>query len=117
MKSMKSCVLTINGGSSSIKFALFEIGEPLVLLFDGEMERIGTKNAMLTFNNEVTKQKSGFAIHAKSHDEASIFLINWLERENSLVFVKVIGHRRVHGMEHTEPEQITDELLDELRNI
>ena len=33
MKSMKSCLLIINGGSSSIKFALYEIEEPLTQLF------------------------------------------------------------------------------------
>ena len=44
MKSIKNCVLTINGGSSSIKFALYEIEESLTQLFYGEMESIGTKN-------------------------------------------------------------------------
>ena len=29
MKPASSHILTINGGSSSIKFALFEVGEPL----------------------------------------------------------------------------------------
>ena len=43
MKSNKNNLLTINGGSSSIKFALYEMEESLKLLFYGEIENIGTK--------------------------------------------------------------------------
>ena len=41
MKSAGSRILTINGGSSSIKFALFEVGVPLRRILGGELERIG----------------------------------------------------------------------------
>jgi FMN phosphatase YigB (HAD superfamily) len=42
MKPADPRILTINGGSSSIKFALFEAGEPLRRILGGELERIGT---------------------------------------------------------------------------
>ena len=48
MNSIKSGVLTINGGSSSIKFSLYEIDESLKQLFYGEMEGIGTKHTKLS---------------------------------------------------------------------
>lgn len=117
MKANKSCVLTINGGSSSIKFALYEIDETLTQLFYGEMESIGTKNAKLSFNNTITNQKNSVSIKAADHDDAANFLIGWLEKQDGFVSVKAIGHRIVHGMKHTEPEQITSELLDELKAI
>ena len=41
MKSAGSRILTINGGSSSIKFALFEVGAVLRRILGGELERIG----------------------------------------------------------------------------
>ena len=40
-------ILTINGGSSSIKFALFEAGSPLKRILSGGIERIGTPEAAL----------------------------------------------------------------------
>jgi len=117
MKSINSCVLTINGGSSSIKFALYEIEGSLTQLFYGEMESIGTKNTKLSFNNTITNQKNSVNIKAADHDDAANFLIDWLEKQVDFVSVKAIGHRVVHGMLHTEPEQITPELLNELKEI
>jgi len=38
-------ILTVNGGSSSIKFALFEAGDPLRRILGGEIERIGLLEA------------------------------------------------------------------------
>jgi len=40
-------ILTINGGSSSIKFALFEAGNSLRRILEGGMERIGLPEATL----------------------------------------------------------------------
>ena len=57
MESNKNFVLTINGGSSSIKFALYEI-ESLIQFFHGEVESIGTQNSKLNFTNSFTKQKN-----------------------------------------------------------
>ena len=47
MKPADPRILTINGGSSSIKFALFEAGEPLRRILGGELERIGLPEATL----------------------------------------------------------------------
>ena len=41
-------ILTINGGSSSIKFALFEAGDPLKRILSGGIERIGTAGSHLS---------------------------------------------------------------------
>jgi len=38
---VNACILTVNGGSSSIKFALFETHEPLQRVLSGSIERIG----------------------------------------------------------------------------
>jgi len=117
MKSIKTRVLIINGGSSSIKFALYEIVQPLAILLYGEIENIGTKNTTFNFNNTITHQKDNVAINATDHNTAANFLMEWLEKQEGFVSVKAIGHRIVHGMKHTEPEKITPELLDELKKI
>ena len=117
MKSGKSSVLTINGGSSSIKFSLYQIGESLKQLFYGEIENIGTKNAKLNFTNTITGKKNITGINVANYDDAASFLIDWFQKQDGFTSVKAIGHRIVHGMKHTKPEQITSELLDELKAI
>jgi acetate kinase len=47
MASANPRILTINGGSSSIKLALFEAGEPLRRILDGRIEGIGLPGATL----------------------------------------------------------------------
>jgi acetate kinase len=47
MKPTNPRILTINGGSSSIKFALFEAGDSLRRILEGGIERIGLPEATL----------------------------------------------------------------------
>src|SRR5665213_179113 len=110
-------ILTINGGSSSIKFSLYKIEEPLKQIFDGQIENIGSAKAKLSFNNSINQQKNSINIKAANHNEAADHLIEWLEKQEGFGSIKAIGHRIVHGMNHTEPEEITAELLDELKKI
>ncbi len=111
------CILSINGGSSSIKFSLYKIKEPLEQLFNGEIENIGTKKSILNFNNTKNQHKNSIDFEASDHDQAANHLIDWLEKQEHFDSVKAIGHRIVHGMKHTEPEIVTDDLLNELKKI
>jgi acetate kinase len=43
-------VLAINGGSSSIKFALFEAGKPMQRILQGAIEGIGRPGSALSVN-------------------------------------------------------------------
>ena len=47
MKPANPRILTINGGSSSIKFALFEAGDSLRRILEGGIDRIGLPEANL----------------------------------------------------------------------
>src|SRR5487761_2007199 len=42
----RSLILTINGGSSSLKFAIFDRIDPIAPLVSGEVDRIGRENAL-----------------------------------------------------------------------
>lgn len=110
-------ILTINGGSSSIKFSLYKIEEPLKQLFHGEIENKGTQNAKLTFTHSVTQQKNSISFKSANRDEAVKNLIDWLEKQENFDSIKAVGHRIVHGMKHTEPEIISAELIKELKVI
>ncbi len=112
-----SSILTINGGSSSIKFAIYQRGEPLERGLSGKIERIGLNGTNLTFNDSAGKQPDSQRIAATDHKSAARLLIDWLEGQKSFKSVGAVGHRVVHGMHHTAPELVTQELLDELRRL
>ncbi len=70
---MSACsLLTLNGGSSSIRFALYEAGEPLRRLLDGKMDRIGLSGTNLTFRESVGPAPVGRAIAPGDHGSALI---------------------------------------------
>jgi len=117
MKAAKACVLAINGGSSSIKFALYAAAESPVRLLSGKIERIGLPDAVLTVN-ESEKKPDTQSIEASDHGTAGTGLMNWLEQHLGLTSVRAVGHRVVHGGEsHREPERVTPQLLEELRRL
>jgi acetate kinase len=117
MKSADARILTINGGSSSIKFALYQVGEPLKRGLEGKIDRIGLSGTNLTFHDPTKKQPVSRKLAAADHKSAANSLIDWLEKQNGFESVRAVGHRVVHGMQHTAPEVVTQELLDELHRI
>jgi acetate kinase len=110
-------ILTINGGSSSMKFAIYQVGELLERGLHGKVDRIGLSGTNLTFNDPTKKQQENRKLAAADHKSAANFLIDWLEERKSFESVRAVGHRVVHGMKHTATELITPELLDELRRL
>jgi len=113
MKSVNLNILVINGGSSSIKFALYGMDKkPNKILF-GQIKRIGLDNPEFTITNVLTNEKSGIKIDATNFKEAAELLLKWLKEQEYLEAIKCIGHRIVHK----RPEIIDDNLLKELRKI
>lgn len=110
-------LLTINGGSSSIRFALYEKGEPLRRLLDGKIDRVGLSGTNLTFKDATDQSQDIHAIAPGDHRSVVSFLMDWLETQQAFASVKAVGHRVVHGMTHSEPEIVTPQLLDELHRI
>jgi acetate kinase len=110
-------ILTINGGSSSIKFALYQFEEPLKRGQYGKVDRIGLSGTNLTFHDPDGKPSASHKLDAANHKSAANFLIDWLEEQNNFESVRAVGHRVVHGMKHTMPEIVSQDLLDELHRI
>ena len=110
-------VLTINGGSSSIKFALYRASEPPTRLMYGKVDRIGLSGTNLTFHDLTRNQKDSRVIEASDHRSAANVLLDWIEELIGFNSIRAVGHRVVHGMSHAQPERVTQELLDELHRI
>ena len=117
MKPTSHSVLTINGGSSSIKFALYQTGQPLKRGLYGTVDRIGLPSTNLTFHDLDGKPQAMQGLSASDHKSAANFLMDWLQGQNGFASVRGVGHRVVHGMRHTAPEVVTRALLDELYRI
>jgi len=117
MKSARASVLAINGGSSSIKFALYKEGKTLTRGFSGKIDRIGLSDTSLTLDESAGKKQSHQRIEALDHKSAANALIDWLAKQEGFTSVQAVGHRVVHGMKHLQPEIVTQKLLDELRWI
>jgi len=111
------CILTVNGGSSSIKFALYRADSPTTRLLSGKIERIGLPKPTLTIQDGARKA-APLVIAASSHRAAADFLIGWLERHIGFANVAGVGHRVVHGgLKLSQAQRITPHLVDELHRI
>jgi acetate kinase len=111
------CLLAINGGSSSIRFAFYSIAERPRPRLRGKIERIGARGASLSIDDPAAKAPRVRSINAPDHPQAVEFLLDWLEAQPVFSSVQAVGHRVVHGMRHSEPERIDKKLLAELRRI
>ncbi len=116
MKNENENMLVINGGSSSIKFALYSLDENPKRIFSGQIKRIGLSGPEFTVINN-SQKKNEIIIAAKNFNEAAEILIEWLKKQKEFELTKCIGHRIVHGMKHTQAEIIDDALLNELDKI
>ncbi len=116
-KQEPSRVLAINGGSSSIKFALYPIGAPHTRELYGSVDRIGLGGTRMTCQDSAGVQREARGITASDHRSAANILIDWLGKQEEFASVRAVGHRVVHGMNHIQPEIVNQALLDELHRI
>ena len=87
MKPANPRILTINGGSSSIKFALFEAGDSLRRILEGGIERIGLPDAALRVKGANPADNFSRPVAAPDHAAAVGALMDWIEQRS--------GRRRI----------------------
>jgi acetate kinase len=92
--SRESCsLLTMNGGSSSIRFALYDEVKPPRRRLNGKLDRVGLSGTNLTFNNSIGQSQDSRTIDPTDHRSAVAFLLDWLETQEVFASVKAVGHR------------------------
>ena len=111
-------LLAINGGSSSIKFAIFEFNNSLHPILTGKIDDIGSnKVSFLTFGEDKSKHISKI-IGNVDYNSAVNILIDWLKEFTKEKQIIAIGHRIVFGRnKYLNPQQITNDMLKELRHF
>ena len=110
-------VLTLNAGSSSIRFAVYEAGRIPRRLYGGKIDRIGLPGTILTVDPSSGRPQTPRRTAARSHRAAVEILLDWLGEDPLFGSIAAVGHRVVHGMKHSRPEWVTPSLLAELRRI
>ena len=112
-------ILVLNGGSSSIKFSVYDVGDSLTLLYDGEASGIGTPKARFVFHaikDGVRQQQSSEPEPQKldSFPDAVRKIAETLDQPG-VPRPLAIGHRVVHsGPKLTEHQRITPEVLADI---
>lgn len=102
---MTDAILTINAGSSSIKFALFERDDPVQpqAALRGELDGIGAqprlkaRDAQGAVLAELTFAELAGLPADEQHRRSLDFLVRWLDEHDNAWRIVAVGHRVVHG--------------------
>ena len=111
-------ILSVNAGSSSLKFQMYEMPSEEVLI-SGTFERISLENSFYTIkiNGEKIEKKADLP----NHEVAVQILIKELLDNKviaSLDEIKGVGHRVVHGgSKYSNSVVITEEVLEDIKNF
>ncbi|HEY8034344.1 MAG TPA: acetate/propionate family kinase [Methylobacter sp.] len=111
-------VLAINGGSSSIKFALFEVDASLRRILEGGIDRIGLPETTLRVKDWNLAGSFSRLIMKGNYTVAVDTLMDWIEERIGPDALTAVGHRIVHGgPKYCKPQRITAETIEELRRL
>lgn len=111
-------LLSINAGSSSLKFRLYEMpAEDLIM--KGTFERIGLEDSFYSTRYNGEKKEVNTTI--KDHKEAVALLLKVLVDSGavkSLDEIEAVGHRVVHGgNKYSRSVLVTDKVIAEIERI
>jgi acetate kinase len=119
---LDSVILTLNAGSSSLKFAAFRLaggGEPN-LLASGQIDGIGAtaKGSVKTASGETAELTFDRSVARVDHAAAIGSILDWLKKAGYDSSVAAVGHRIVHGgPDYAEPVLIDDATLAKLKAL
>jgi acetate kinase len=117
---MTGSILTINGGSSSLKFALFDNNAELTATVRGEIEDLDAAPHLLArdASGAVLTEQHWPAGDAHPFADALDTLLKFTDAHLGRDGLVAVGHRVVHGgADHIAPEMITPALLAVLETL
>jgi acetate kinase len=118
IKKSSPVILTVNGGSSSIKFALFEAGQSLRRILSGKVERIALNDSLFVVNALDLERSFSRAVNAPDHASAVAVVMDWVEERFGRSGLAAVGHRLVHGgPKYWEAQRITPAMIQALHEL
>jgi len=111
-------ILTINSGSSSIKFSLYQMENPKPIILKGEIKGISRNETCFYARDGDGKNLTEQRLDISDHSEALKALFGWFESNNYDRDIGAVGHRIVHGgIKYREHQILNQELIEELRKL
>jgi len=108
-------ILTINSGSSSIKFSRYNMGNDETRVLSGSLEGIGLSAGLFRVKDAIGKIMTEKTLDLRNHGAALEQAINWLLSDNTSQDFSAIGHRIVHGgSAYVRPHVVDAGLLNAL---
>jgi acetate kinase len=119
---MSRGILTINAGSSSIKFALFPLDHPIspVAEVSGQIDGIGAEETKMVAKNRAGERIADQTLSGErvSHAQAFDALLKWFTATYTGWEITAVGHRVVHGGErYSQPTVIDAQVLTHLTSF
>lgn len=120
---MPSALLTLNAGSSSLKFSLFAINNSLERIFYGQVEILNEETKFLVKNDKgesiAEKTLASQTGNKENWQEFALHsLLTYLKEKNSNYTICAAGHRVVHGGDlFITPTVINSEVLEKLETF
>ena len=105
---MAKCVVVLNAGSSSIKFAVYAVGPEQPALFRGQIERIGVAPHMHISNAEGQRvAEAAWSSTELDHRQGTKVILETLRDLLKGGGVAAIGHRIAHGgLDYAAPVRV-----------
>ena len=113
---MSDYLLTLNAGSSSIKFALFAATDAPAVLARGQIDGIGVAPRFDVSGSLGASESQ--AVGIDDHAGALEVVVDWLARAGARDRLAAVGHRIVHGgLAHAAPVVLTEAIIETLRGL
>lgn len=110
--------LTLNSGSSSIKFSIWRMGGVETLVLSGQLGRIGLADGVFQVKDAAGRVLAERSLCLASHEIALQVLFEWLHAQIDVGQLKGVGHRIVHGgRDYFRPQLITPKLVELLHSL
>ena len=119
---MSGSILTLNAGSSSIKFAVYRVTDgDAALAAKGQVEGIGSAPHFVAKSNDGAVLSESYwepCSDGKGHARAFEQIWSWLEGAADGGGILAVGHRVAHGGEtYSQPVRIDAEVIDALTRL
>jgi acetate kinase len=119
---MSRGILTINAGSSSIKFALFPLEHPIspIAEVSGQIDGIGAETTKMVAKDRAGERIADQTLSGEriSHAQAFDALLKWFTATYTGWEIVAVGHRVVHGGErYSQPTVIDAQVLTHLTSF
>jgi acetate kinase len=97
---------------------MFEAGDSLRRILEGEIERIGLPDASLRVKGQNQADSFSRLVSAPDHTAAVSALMDWIEERGGSDGLTAVGHRVVHGgPKYSGPQRINAEMVEELHRL